>query len=267
MRTAKYFSGKVVWISGASSGIGEQLAILTNKSGATVIISSRNFNALNLVKTKCLFSEKVHPISLDISQPDMIQPTVDQIVEQFGRIDVLINNAGISQRSRIEETGISVDRKLMEINYFGTITLTKSILPIMKQQRSGHIATVSSLTGQFGFHLRSAYAASKHALKGFFETLELEHSEINVTLVYPGLIKTDISLKALNGDGEAHNKMDNHQSNGMSAQSCAKKILSAIAGKQKETVIGGKETLLVYIKRFWPALFWELAKKQSGTGD
>src|SRR5690606_16638527 len=135
---------------------------------------------------------------------------VSQVVSRYKRIDILINNGGISQRGEAGETPLDVDRKIMEINYFGTIALTKAILPVLRKQKSGHIVTISSIAGKFGFYLRSAYAASKHALQGFFESLLLEEAQnnIRVTLVYPGKINTPISTRALNADGQAHGVMD-----------------------------------------------------------
>ena len=156
----------------------------------------------------------------------------------------------------------------MEVNYFGAVALTKAVLPVMQKQQSGHIVAISSIAGKFGFYWRSAYAAAKHALQGFFESLYLEEAKnnIHVTLVFPGKINTPISMSAINEKGEAHDEMDHNQETGMSAELCAQKIIRAIDKKKQEVLIGNKEIWAVYIKRYCPWLFWRIIKKQSPTG-
>ncbi len=185
---------------------------------------------------------------------------------EMGSIDVLFNNGGISQRGHASETEESVDRKIMEVNYFGTIALTKAVLPIMRKQGSGHILVTSSLVGIFGFSLRSAYAASKHALHGFFESLRMEEkaNNIKVTMICPGRIKTEISKSALTKDGKEYGALDPGQQNGMLVEDCAKQIVKATKRNGKEVVIGSlAERIGVLLNRFIPSLFWVLIAKQA----
>ncbi len=189
------------------------------------------------------------------------------VIGKFGRIDLLINNGGISQRSNADETSLETDRKIMEINYFGNIALSKAVLPYMQKQGGGHIAVMSSIAGKFGFFLRSSYSASKHALHGFYESLRLEEEKNNVliTILCPGKINTNISLNAIGKDGKSHGLMDHNQATGMPADACAKKIITAIEKKKKEVFIGGKEIKAVTIKRFFPKLFYKIIRKQKAT--
>ncbi len=263
-----YFKNKVVWITGASSGIGEELAYLFAKDKARLVISSNDCAELERVKQKCLkYSNTCTVIELDLEQTSDIDTLTKKIIDELGQIDVLINNGGISQRAFSRETPIEIDRKIMEINFFSAIALTKSVLPFMLKKGSGHIAVTSSITGKFGFPLRSAYSASKHAVAGYFETLwfELKDNNIGVTVAYPGRVKTKISLNAIDKDGKAHGKMDAGQDTGISAEKCASKYYNAIKNNKKEVLIGGKELLMVYIKRFIPALHRRLVLKIDHT--
>ncbi|MBI4646682.1 MAG: SDR family oxidoreductase [Bacteroidia bacterium] len=257
------FNNKVVWITGASSGIGEALAYEFAKQDAVLILSSNMENELEQVKINCLkYCKKCYTIPFDIAYPEQIRSATDKVLSGFDRIDFLINNAGVSQRSLVMETPIEIDRKIMEINYFGSVILTKNILPVMVKN-GGHIVVISSITGKFGFPLRSAYAASKHALYGFFESVrtELEEKNIRVTMVAPGRIRTNISVNALTKDGSAYGIMDRGQNTGIGVEKCAKKILKAINNNKKEAYIGGKEIILVYLKRYIPFLFYKIVSK------
>ncbi len=259
---------KILWITGASSGIGEAIAIEAAKIGAKLIISSRNADKLKKLEIKCLqYTKDCMVLPLDLEKLDNADDLIAKILQKYSGIDILINNGGISQRSLITETPIKNYRKLMEINFFGSIILTKSVLPLMKAQNYGHIAVTSSITGKFGFPLRSGYAASKHALHGFFETLAFEVAQynINVTIVCPGRIYTKISENALTKDGLNYGKMDQGQAFGMSSQQCAKKYLSAIKKNRKEVYIGRKEIFMVYLKRYIPSVFRKIASKVTPT--
>ncbi|MCL4141134.1 UNVERIFIED_CONTAM: hypothetical protein GTU68_040891 [Idotea baltica] len=257
---------KVVWITGASSGIGEALTYASVEAGAKVIISARRVEELNRVKSQCgARQDRVFIEPMDLAQLDDIENRVKEWAEKLGRIDILINNGGISQRAETHETPLSVDRRIMEVNYFGQITLTKAVLPYMMSQKSGHIAIITSISGKFGFPLRSAYAASKHALHGFFESLMLEQTDtgVGVTLVNPGRIKTNISLNALTKDGTAHGEMDPGQEKGISAEACAQAILKAIRKNKPEVNIGKGDIALVYLKRYVPGIFRWIARRVS----
>jgi len=263
-----FFKNKIVWITGASSGIGEALVYELAKQNAIIIISSNQENELNRVKENVeKTSSKCFIQYLEVTDIEGIRLATTQIINQFGRIDVLINNAGISQRSYIVETSIELDRKIMEINYFGTIALTKAVLPYMIKQNFGYIAVTSSISGKFGFPLRSAYSAAKHALHGFFETLrsEVYNNNIKVLIAFPGRVQTNISLHALTKDGTAHGEMDKGQSGGITSEKCAIQYLKAIEKDKKEVLIGSIELLMVYIHKFFPNLFYKLARKIKST--
>ena len=175
----------------------------------------------------------------------------------FGRIDVLIHSGGISQRSMVLDTDIEVYRSLMEIDYFSTVILSKAVLPSMINNGFGHIVAISSLTGKFGSPYRSGYAAAKHALHGFYDSLraEIYKENIWVTLVTPGFIHTNVSVNALTEHGKKLNEMDDAQAKGMSPEECARKIIKGIINQDNEILVGGKETFAVYLKRFFPNLF------------
>jgi len=260
----EYFKQKVVWITGASSGIGEALAYELANYQATLILSARRVNELERVQEKCLKStDQCYVYPLDLGLSEKIEQVAREVIDRFGHIDILVNNGGMSMRARAQETELSVDRKIMEINFFGQIALTKVILPAMIARNSGHLVIVSSIAGKFGFPTRSTYAASKHALHGYFDTLRLELAQykIAVTLACPGRVNTSISLHALTKDGTAHGKMDKGQQNGISSQTCAQEIVKAVAKKKREVYMGGKEVILVYVKRYFPGLFHKIISR------
>lgn len=260
------FKDKVIWITGATSGIGEALALELAKNNARLILSARREEELNRVaKTTGLSDLDVMILPFDLKNTNNASGLAAQVINKFGRIDALINNGGISQRSEAIETRIETDRELMEVNYFAYVNLTKAVLPYMKRQKGGHIVVVSSIAGKFGFYLRSGYSAAKHALHGFFESMRLETEKLGIKtlIVCPGKIRTNISLSALSANGQPHNKMDQSHVNAMSAQDCAKQILQAMLSNKEEVLIGGKELIMVKLKRYLPTLFGKLIRKQS----
>lgn len=261
------FNDKVVWVTGASSGIGAELCKQLAESGAKVILSSRNEKALEEIRATLVSPEKHLVVPLDLEHSSEFPEIVKRTVEKTGAIHFLFNNGGLSQRSTVEETSIDVDRKIMEINYFGNIAMTKSVLPYMVSQKAGHIVVISSIAGKFGFFLRSAYSASKHALHGFYESLMLEQEEngLYVTIACPGKINTNISMNALTGSGDKHGVMDHNQSTGMPVSECVSILLKAVEKKKKEILIGSKEIKAVTLKRFFPQIFWKIIRKQSAT--
>jgi len=251
---------KTIWITGASSGIGRALAIqLAGKN--TLILSSRNLDELETTKSKCANS-KVHLEPLDLSDFDSHHSIVARVIKDHGPIDHLIHCGGISQRSLVKDTLLSVDQKLMAINYTGTVSLTKAILPHFLEKKQGHFTVITSLTGVFASPFRSGYAASKHALHGFFDSLraELEDEGVRVTIAAPGFVKTKVSVNALTGDGTSLGSMDDAQAKGISAEACASKTIRAIAKNKREVYIG-RESYAAYVKRFLPGLFARLIKK------
>lgn len=268
MKHNKMFAGKVAWITGASSGIGEALVYEFAEKGAKVIISSNDPSGLERVKSACgAGPEMITIVPFDLADTSGIGKLVGEQMAQAGRIDYLLNIGGISQRSRIEETPMEIDRKIFEINFFGTIALTKAILPYMISRKSGHILATSSISGRFGFPLRSAYSSSKQALHGFFETLYLENKDINIrtSVIIPGRVRTSISVHALLKDGKEYGQMDDGQAKGISPRKAAKIIIRGIRRNKREILVGGSELILLYIRRICPWLFFRIAGKIKST--
>ncbi|MCW3075708.1 MAG: Short chain dehydrogenase [Bacteroidetes bacterium] len=262
----KPFKDKVIWITGASSGIGEALALELAKQEARLILSARRDNELKRVAEQTNLPElDLMVLPFDLKDTSNASSLTAQVINKFGRIDVLINNGGFSQRGTAMETSVEIDREIMEVNYFAHVSLTKAVLPYMKRQKSGQLVVVSSIAGKFGFYLRSSYSAAKHALHGFFESLRLETEGLGIKtlIVCPGKIKTNVSFNALTSTGAAHNKMDESHQNAMSAGACAREIISGMLSSKEEIFIGGKELLLVKIKRLFPKFFGKLIRKQN----
>jgi short-subunit dehydrogenase len=260
-----YFQNKIVWITGASAGIGEATAIALAKEGAKLVISARRVEELNRVKLQLKLPEShVMVLPMDAEKQNEFQSLCDQVIDRFGRIDILFNNAGISQRGQVTDTQPEVYRKLMEVNFFGVVALTKVVLPYMIKQNAGQIAVTSSLSGKLGSPHRSGYCASKHALHGFFDALRAEvySNNIQITMICPGYINTNISINALSPDGTKHGKKDQNQEHGLDVTVCANKIILAIKNKKTEVYMGGKEVLGVYLKRFLPNLLNKILIKQ-----
>jgi short-subunit dehydrogenase len=261
------YQDKVIWITGASSGIGKALAHQWANSGARLVLSARNAEALEALKSELPNSEKHAVFTLDLADSSNFDDLTSKVIDAMGRIDILVNNGGMSQRSEAHETPMEVDRRIMEINYFGNIALTKAVLPYFQKQQSGHFIVISSIAGKFGFFLRSAYSASKHALHGFYESLMLEEEKngVKVTVACPGKINTNISVNALNKSGEKHGEMDHNQATGMSAEECAGQLIKAVSKGKKEVLIGNKEIKAVTLRRLLPGVFWKVIRKQSAT--
>lgn len=250
------FNNKVVWITGASSGIGKGLAIELSKRNCKLIISSRKESKLIKVKEICDNPENITTLPLDLADYDTMPALVKKGKAFFGKIDVLINNAGISQRSLAINTDIEVDKKLMEVDYLGTVALSKAILPHFVKSQSGHFVVVSSLMGKFSSPYRSGYCGAKHALHGFFDAIRMEHEKDNtkVTMICPGFVNTDVAKNALTADGTKQNVQDEATANGLSVEAFCKRMIKAIEKEKYEAYIGRKEILGVYLKRLSPKL-------------
>ncbi|ALL08343.1 short-chain dehydrogenase [Pedobacter sp. PACM 27299] len=248
---------KVIWITGASSGIGEALVYAYSQLGAKLIISSRNRDELFRVKSGCQNKINVHVLSLDLENTAGLADKATEAIRIFGKIDLLINSGGISQRGLALATDLAVEQRLMKVNFWGTVALSKAVLPVMLANGGGHIVCISSLVGKFGTPLRSAYSASKHALHGYFDSLRAELCDqgIHITLVCPGFIKTNVTLNALTASGSPQGTMDEAQAAGMLPETCAQLIVNAVKLKKEEVYIGGKEVKGVWLKRFFPLKF------------
>jgi len=256
---------KVIWITGASSGIGEGIVKVLASQNVKLILSSRRQEALEAVKAQCPNQDRVRILPLDLAKPDTLEAKTKEALALFGQVDVVIHSGGISQRAFAVDTDIEVHRKLMEINFFSTVIITRALLPSMLENGFGHIVPISSLIGKFGSPYRSGYSASKHALHGYYDSLraELWKKDILVTIATPGFINTNVSLNALTEHGSASNTMDDGQKNGMSAEDCGKQIIRAIVKEKEEVRIGGKETIAILIKRFFPGLFSKIIRKAN----
>jgi len=263
-----YFKGKTAWITGASSGIGEALVYGFLENGAKVIASSNDRTGLEKVRDCCEnHKDRLMLVPFDLSDTSDIEKIAEDVFTEAGKIDFLINVGGISQRALIVDTPLWLDRKIFEINYFGTIALTKAVLPHMIHNNGGHILATSSITGRFGFPLRSAYSASKQALHGFFETLYLENRKYNIktSVIIPGRVRTNISLHALDSEGKEHGKMDDGQAGGILPSKAATIIMNGIIRDKREILVGSSELLMLHIRRYMPWLFFRIADRIKST--
>lgn len=255
---------KTVWITGASSGIGEALAYRFSKRGYNVILSGRKMEELERVKSNCT-QGRTQILAFDLSDFDSAKANAIKAISFFGKVDVLINNGGISQRSLILDTDFSVDRKLMEVDYLGAVALSKALLPHFVLQKSGHFVAVTSLMGKFGSPYRSGYCGAKHALHGFFDVLRMEHEKDNVkvTLICPGFVQTNVAKNALTGNGSAQTDDDEATKNGMPVSVFAQKAIKAIESGKFEVYIGRKEVFGVWLKRFFPKVLHRLVLRSK----
>ncbi|MFA7489690.1 MAG: SDR family NAD(P)-dependent oxidoreductase [Mariniphaga sp.] len=256
------FSNKTIWITGATSGIGKAVALEISKFNARLILSGRNKLALMEVADTCKKNgSSVLTVPFDLGDEQSVAAAVSEVADQ--KIDCLYHFGGISQRSFVQDTPLSVDRRIFEVNFFGTVALTKAVLPLMIKNGGGHMAVTSSIVGKFGFPYRSAYSASKHALHGFFESLRAENKKnnIRVSILIPGRIKTNISMHALNNQGQPHGKMDEGQDKGMTSEQAAKIICRKLVREKKEILVRGVDLILVYIRRYIPCLYYFLSSK------
>lgn len=261
------FARQVIWITGASSGIGAALAVELSRYGASLVLSSRHTDQLEQLREQLVWPDNHLVLPLDLAAPDSFAQALDQVIARFGRVDILVNNGGISQRSRAAETSIEVDRRIMEVNFFGAVGLTRAVLPVMREQGGGHIVVVSSLVGELPTPMRSSYCASKHALHGWFESLRSEEyiHNIKVLMVMPGFVRTRVSINALTADGSAHGQMDEYQAKGMSAALCAERIVQAMQQGKDQVMIAGREGLAIYLKRWFPWLYRQIIRRIKVT--
>ncbi|MBP1651935.1 MAG: short-chain dehydrogenase/reductase, partial [Bacteroidetes bacterium] len=251
------FTGKIVWITGASSGIGEALAVLLAGKKARLILTARRASALETLSARLDTAVKVLPT--DLYTADFAALTAAALAA-FGGIDMVIHAAGIGQRSLAVETPVKVYRQLMEINFFAPVAITGCLLPVS----NAHMVVIGSMSGLMGFPGRTGYAASKHALKGYFETLQVEQ-DVPVTIVSPGRVQTNLSLSAITASGEAHGVMDEAQIKGIPVMECAARILEGVAKRKKHVIIARKEKYLYWLHKWWPSIYYKIAKKYSST--
>lgn len=264
----KYFENRTIWVTGASSGIGEGLVRHLSKVKCNLIISARRKEELERVKAENQNQATIEILPLDLADGPSLEGKAKEAESLFGGVDILINNGGISQRDKVINTSMEVQRQIMEVNYFGTVALSKHLLAGMVERGFGHHVVVTSAVGIISTPLRSGYSASKHAIHGFYDALRAEHHEdgMKVTLILPGYVNTKISYNALMGDGSKQNTLDKAQAAGLTVDQLVKKMLRSIAAQKEESYIGGwKEVFGIYMKRFFPGIFSILVRKMAVT--
>ncbi|KAH8358447.1 hypothetical protein KR093_000279 [Drosophila rubida] len=272
-RSQKYrnqLPGKVVLITGASSGLGESLAHVFYRAGCKVILAARRADELERVK-KDLMALDVEPaypptvLPLDLSELNSIPDFVARALAVYNHVDILINNGGISVRADVSATAVDVDVKVMVVNYFGAVALTKALLPSMTKRQMGHICFISSVQGKFAIPQRAAYSASKHALQAFADCLraEVASKKINVSCISPGYIRTQLSMNALTGTGTSYGKMDGTTAKGMSPEKLAERILQCIIRKEPDIIVSDIQAKIAYyLRHLLPSVyFWVMAKR------
>ncbi len=255
------------WVTGASSGIGREIALQLASAGHHVVISARRASELEALRDGSAHPERFTVQALDLAHSDEFDQTVAKVEEAVGPIYGMVHCGGISQRARAIDTTAQVDRTMMEVNYFGTVALTRALLPRFIERKSGHFVVITSLMGVFSSPMRSSYCAAKHALHGYFDALraEVHDANIGVTLVCPGFISTDISRNALVGDGSKQGTMDEATGKGMTAAECARRIIAAVNKRKPEVYIGGKEILGIYLKRYFPGILRRVIRRTKVT--
>lgn len=256
-----------VWVLGASSGIGKAVALAYAKKGASLVLSARRVNDLEQTQQECkAFTDHVWVEPLDLAESSSHQTVTKRVEEHLGHLDVLFHSGGITSRTEASEATMDVERRMMEVNYFGVISITKAAIPMLEAAK-GHVVVITSVAGKLGTQFRSSYAASKHALHGWFDSLrlEIEPKGMHVTLVCPGYIATPLTVHALTNDGSALGEMSDKQSKGMPADVFAAKLLKKLPSKPHEVIIGGTEVMSIRLKRWAPALLHAILKRSKVT--
>jgi dehydrogenase/reductase SDR family protein 7B len=259
------FNGKVVWITGASSGIGEALAYALSGRGAKLILSSRRADELERVRLACAHPDAVRVIPLDLLDHALFGAKTAEAIAAFDRIDLLVHNGGIAQHGLVMETPMDVQRKVMEVDYFSYVALTQAVLPHFVERNSGRFIVMSSVMGKIGTPMRSAYAAAKHALHGYFDCLRSEVAPlgIGVTLLTPGYIRTNIALYAVTKDGSPLGKSSENIEKGLAADRAARQILRAVGKGKYEAYIGkmAPERIALWLNRWAPGILIKMAPR------
>lgn len=267
IRSKAYLRNAVVVVTGATSGLGRECAKVFHAAGAKLVLCGRNVKALEELTRELAGSSsqgQTHQpflVTFDLTDPGAVAAAAAEILQCFGYVDVLINNAGISYRGTISDTVVDVDRKVMEINYFGPVALTKALLPSMVERKRGHIVAISSIQGKISIPFRSAYAASKHATQAFFDCLraEMEEVDIKVTVISPGYIHTNLSVNAVTADGSRYGALDKNTAQGRSAAEVAQDVFDAVGKKKKDVLlVDFLPSMAVYIRTLAPGLFFRI---------
>lgn len=257
------FAGKVVWITGASSGIGEAFAKALHAQGAKLILSALDQEELTPVANRLVGS---HALAFDVADFDSLPEIVSRAEALHGRIDVLINNAGITQRALAKDTNFGVYRRLIDIDLMAPIALTQLVLPGMVDRNDGHIIAMGSVAGKFGSPLRTAYCAAKHGVFGYFDALrtEVSHDGIQVTVVAPGAVKTNLARNALTAEGGAFGKTDRFIEGGYSPDYLIDRVLTAMRKGRREIIVArGLEAFGYRLRQFFPEMAFDRIAKAT----
>lgn len=273
LRSSAYIQDATVVITGATSGLGKECAKVFYKAGAQLVLCGRNeeglkdlINELSRIRKGSIQFHKPHMVIFDLSDVEAVASAANEILHLAGKVDILINNAGISYRGTILNTKVSVDRMIMDTNYFGPVALTKALLPSMIKNKRGHIVAISSVQGKISIPFRSAYSASKHATQAFFDCLraEMVPHDIAVTVISPGYIQTNLSLNAVTDDGSKYGVMDKTTAEGRTPEEVAQIVLRAVGERSKDVLVAGLvPTFAVYLRALAPKIFFSLMASRA----
>ncbi|MEA2077356.1 MAG: SDR family oxidoreductase [Candidatus Marinimicrobia bacterium] len=260
------FREKVIIITGASYGIGRQLALQLADHGAWLALAARSVEKLEEVSKQCTQrGGRVITVSTDVSDQSQCKNLIERTVKEYGRIDILINNAGIGMAARFEELeDLSLYEKIIKVNFLGGVYCTHYALPYLKESK-GQLVAVSSLRGKFASGTADGYPASKHAMAGFYDSLrnELSDSGINVTTIYPGWVSTGISSRSLKPDGTQKGEISRHEKKAMPVEKCAKIIIKAVTKRKREVIMTFMGKLGLWLKVLAPKLVDRMSRKRT----
>jgi short-subunit dehydrogenase len=254
---------KVVLITGASSGIGKALAFKFGREGARVVISGRQHDLLHSIADQMKSAgSKVFVVPADVSKESDCKRLVDESVSKYGKIDVLINNAGISMRALLEDVDLDVIKQVMDVNFWGAVYSSKFALPYILKQK-GSIVGISSIAGKKGLPGRCGYSASKFALEGFLETIRTENlkKDLHVLVACPGFTASAIRTKSLSKDGTAQGESPRDESKMMTADEVADHIYLAVKKRKRDLILTREGKLTVFLNKFFPALMDKIVYK------
>lgn len=266
MAKLDHLNAKVVWITGASSGLGKALAKECALQGAQVVLTARRYEELEKVRISLLNPDQHISVPADITDESQVRQAYEQVLKCKGRIDWLINNAGLSQRALIADTTMQTERAIMEVDYFSQVFLTKTVLPTFLAQKSGRIAFVSSVAGLLGTQYRASYSAAKAAIHMWANSLRAEVAQdgVEVSVIFPGFVKTNVSFNALNGAGKAQGHQDEAIENGLEADEFAQITVKSLMRGEEYIVVGGrKEKLGVMVSRMSPSTLYKMIRKMK----
>ena len=255
---------KVVWITGASSGLGKALVTECASKGAVLVLSARRVEELEKVRLSLPNPEQHISITVDITDENQVRHAYEEVLKAKGRIDWLINNAGLSQRALIAETTMQTERAIMEVDYFSQVFLTKTVLPTLLKQQSGRVIFISSVAGLLGVQYRATYSAAKGAVHMWANSLRAEVADqgVGVSVVFPGFVKTNVSFNALNGEGKPQGHQDEVIENGLDADDFARQTVTALLNNEEFIVVSkAKEKLGVWVSRLSPKTLYKMIRK------